>query len=128
MLVHLGMSGSLSHRRAAADAGPFNPRHDHVQFDLDDGSLLVYNDPRRFGLMKLYPDADFESAIELKGLGPEPFDGFQPPNICGGDARTHRRDQKPADGSTSRSRASAISMPPRFFFARACAPPAVAAG
>ena len=76
MLVHLGMSGSLSHRHAPADAGPFNPRHDHVQFDLDDGSLLVYNDPRRFGLMKLYPDAAFESAIELKGLGPEPFDGF----------------------------------------------------
>ena len=76
MLVHLGMSGSLSHRHEAADAGPFNPRHDHVQFDLDDGSLLVYNDPRRFGLMKLYPDTDFEGAIELKGLGPEPFDGF----------------------------------------------------
>jgi formamidopyrimidine-DNA glycosylase len=76
MLVHLGMSGSLSHRRAAADAGPFNPRHDHVQFNLDDGSLLVYNDPRRFGLMKLYAGADFDRAIELKGLGPEPFDGF----------------------------------------------------
>ncbi|HEX4209122.1 MAG TPA: bifunctional DNA-formamidopyrimidine glycosylase/DNA-(apurinic or apyrimidinic site) lyase [Candidatus Binataceae bacterium] len=76
MIVHLGMSGSLSHRRDAADAGPFNPRHDHVQFDLDDGSQLVYNDPRRFGLMKLYPDADFEGAIELKGLGPEPFDGL----------------------------------------------------
>src|SRR5271170_6979964 len=68
MLVHLGMSGSLSHRHEAADAGPFNPRHDHVQFGLDDGSLLVYNDPRRFGLMKLYADADFEGAIELKGL------------------------------------------------------------
>jgi formamidopyrimidine-DNA glycosylase len=76
MLVHLGMSGSLSHRRAAADAGPFNPRHDHVEFALDDGSLLVYNDPRRFGLMKLYPDANFADAIELKGLGPEPLDGF----------------------------------------------------
>jgi len=76
MLVHLGMSGSLSHRQGVADAGPFNPRHDHVRLDLDDGSVLVYNDPRRFGLMELYPDADFARAIELKDLGPEPFDGF----------------------------------------------------
>jgi formamidopyrimidine-DNA glycosylase len=76
MLVHLGMSGSLSHRRAAADTLPFNPRHDHVEFALDDGSRLVYNDPRRFGLMKLYPAADLDGAVELHGLGPEPLDGF----------------------------------------------------
>jgi formamidopyrimidine-DNA glycosylase len=76
MLVHLGMSGSLSHRRAASDTLPFDPRHDHVEIALDDGSRLVYNDPRRFGLMKLYPAADLEAAIELKGLGPEPLDGF----------------------------------------------------
>jgi len=75
MLVHLGMSGSLSHRRPEVDPGPFNPRHDHVQFGLDDGSLLVYNDPRRFGLMKLYPADGLASAVELKDLGPEPLSG-----------------------------------------------------
>ncbi|MGA2412518.1 MAG: bifunctional DNA-formamidopyrimidine glycosylase/DNA-(apurinic or apyrimidinic site) lyase [Candidatus Binataceae bacterium] len=73
MLVHLGMSGSLSHRRHEVDPGPFDPRHDHVQFGLDDGSLLVYNDPRRFGLMRLYPADGLAGAIELKGLGPEPL-------------------------------------------------------
>lgn len=73
MLVHLGMSGSLSHRRPEVDPGPFDPRHDHVQFGLDDGSMLVYNDPRRFGLMRLYPAADLATAVELKGLGPEPL-------------------------------------------------------
>lgn len=76
MLVHLGMSGSLSHRQARADTLPFNPRHDHVEIALDDGSLLVYNDPRRFGLMKLYTDADLADAVELQGLGPEPLDAF----------------------------------------------------
>jgi formamidopyrimidine-DNA glycosylase len=76
MLVHLGMSGSLSHRQATADALPFNPRHDHVEIALDDGTRLVYNDPRRFGLMRLYAAADLATAEELEGLGPEPLDGF----------------------------------------------------
>jgi formamidopyrimidine-DNA glycosylase len=40
---------------------------------LDDGSLLVYNDPRRFGLMKLLSRAELESIEELAKLGPEPF-------------------------------------------------------
>jgi formamidopyrimidine-DNA glycosylase len=77
MLVHLGMSGSLTHRRPGFDAGPFDPRHDHIEFTLDDGSLLVFNDPRRFGLMKLVPRDELGSIAELKGLGPEPLgDGF----------------------------------------------------
>jgi formamidopyrimidine-DNA glycosylase len=75
MLVHLGMSGSLSHRNSS-DTSPFNPRHDHIEIALDDGSMLVYNDPRRFGLMKLYANSEFAGAIELRSLGPEPLDGF----------------------------------------------------
>jgi formamidopyrimidine-DNA glycosylase len=73
MMVHLGMSGSLTHRRAEFDGASFDPRHDHVEFILDDGSRLVYNDPRRFGLMKLFPRVEVESLVELKDLGPEPF-------------------------------------------------------
>jgi formamidopyrimidine-DNA glycosylase len=79
MLVHLGMSGSLTHRRDGFDPGPFDPRHDHVEFVLDDGSRLVYNDPRRFGLMKLIPRTHLELIDELKGIGPEPLsDEFNP--------------------------------------------------
>jgi formamidopyrimidine-DNA glycosylase len=73
MMVHLGMSGSLTHRRGDFDGEPFDPRHDHVEFTFDDGSRLVYNDPRRFGLLKLVARAEVESIVELKGLGPEPF-------------------------------------------------------
>lgn len=73
MMVHLGMSGSLTHRREGFDDDLFDPRHDHVEFTLDDGSRLVYNDPRRFGLMKLFPRGEVEVIAELKGLGPEPF-------------------------------------------------------
>ena len=73
MMVHLGMSGSLTHRRADFDGDSFDPRHDHVEFTFDDGSRLVYNDPRRFGLMKLLPRDEVAGLAELKGLGPEPF-------------------------------------------------------
>ena len=73
MLVHLGMSGSLTHRGHSFDSAAFNPRHDHIEFALDDGSILVYNDPRRFGLIKVVARAELNEIAELKYLGPEPL-------------------------------------------------------
>jgi len=73
MLVHLGMSGSLTHRHEGFDADEFDPRHDHLEFSLDDGSRLVYNDPRRFGMVSLVARAALAATAELKGLGPEPL-------------------------------------------------------
>jgi formamidopyrimidine-DNA glycosylase len=73
MLVHLGMSGSLTHRGRGFDRSRFDPRHDHIEFALDDGSMLVYNDPRRFGLIKIVARADLDDVVELKALGPEPL-------------------------------------------------------
>jgi formamidopyrimidine-DNA glycosylase len=77
LLVHLGMSGSLTHRGEDFLDDEFDPVHDHLRFDLDDGTALVYNDPRRFGLMKLVACGELEQTQELAGLGPEPLgDGF----------------------------------------------------
>ncbi len=73
MMVHLGMSGSLTHRHTSKDFNGLDPRHDHVTFTLDDGSLLIYNDPRRFGLMKLVARAELDLLPELAAIGPEPF-------------------------------------------------------
>ena len=73
MLVHLGMSGSLTHRHDGFDADDFDPRHDHLEFSLDDASRLVYNDPRRFGMVRLVERGALASTAELKGLGPEPL-------------------------------------------------------
>jgi formamidopyrimidine-DNA glycosylase len=73
LLVHLGMSGSLTHRRDGFRDGVFDPRHDHLEFSLDDNSRLVYNDPRRFGMVRLLARAELTSTAELKGLGPEPL-------------------------------------------------------
>lgn len=75
LLVHLGMSGSLTHRHPGFDPNGFDPRHDHVHLALDDGSALIYNDPRRFGLMRLVAAAALDSIAELRGLGPEPIGG-----------------------------------------------------
>src|SRR5262249_41352085 len=46
---------------------------DHVEFQLDDGSALVYNDPRRFGLIKIVAHAQLNNIVEFKNLGPEPL-------------------------------------------------------
>jgi formamidopyrimidine-DNA glycosylase len=69
LLVHLGMTGSLRVYRQA----PARKRHDHVDIVLDDGTLLRYNDPRRFGAMLWVTGPAHEHPL-LRGLGPEPFD------------------------------------------------------
>ena len=43
LLSHLGMSGKWT-----LDASECEGKHDHVVIYLDDGSMSVYNDPRRF--------------------------------------------------------------------------------
>lgn len=73
LVIHLGMSGSLTHRDQSFASDSLDAAHDHVEFELDDRSRLVYNDPRRFGLMKLVSAAKLASAVELRALGPEPI-------------------------------------------------------
>lgn len=73
LLVHLGMSGSLTHRGSGFSDEEFDPAHDHLHLRLDDGTALVYNDPRRFGLLRLVPSAEIDASAELSNLGPEPL-------------------------------------------------------
>lgn len=69
LLVHLGMTGSLRvHRKP-----PPRKLHDHVDLVLDDGTVLRYHDPRRFGAMLWLPAPAHEHPL-LARLGPEPFD------------------------------------------------------
>ncbi|ODN71298.1 Formamidopyrimidine-DNA glycosylase [Methylobrevis pamukkalensis] len=79
LVMHLGMSGSFRFEGAQNGApDPYyhaKPRaeiHDHVVFETDAGSRIVYNDPRRFGFMTLVPRAGIEAHPHFRGLGPEP--------------------------------------------------------
>lgn len=73
LLIHLGMSGSLRVLTAPA-ASP--RKHDHIDLLLEDGRLLRYHDPRRFGAF-LWLEGDPARHPLLAGLGPEPLgDGF----------------------------------------------------
>jgi len=67
-LLHLGMSGSL---RVLPGDTPLRA-HDHVDISLDNGRLLRFNDPRRFGSLLWQPPGQIHPL--LQGLGPEPLD------------------------------------------------------
>ncbi|MBS1167027.1 MAG: DNA-formamidopyrimidine glycosylase [Proteobacteria bacterium] len=82
LLAHLGMSGSFriegSDAPGAAMPGAFalarsrDTRHDHVRFELQGGTAVIYNDPRRFGFMDLMSRAEMDRHPRLVGLGVEP--------------------------------------------------------
>ncbi len=81
LLMHLGMSGSFrvaSPTRQNAPGRFHHPRaeahaHDHVVFRMSSGKTVTYNDPRRFGFMKLVDGGRLDQEPHLKGLGPEPL-------------------------------------------------------
>ena len=66
LIMHLGMSGSFRIARAQrvqTPGGYYRARgsralHDHVVFHMSSGALISFNDPRRFGMMKLVRRAD----------------------------------------------------------------------
>ena len=69
LLMHLGMSGSLSFSRKQPAAGP----HDHFDL-LTARGLLRLNDPRRVGAVVYVPGEDSPQAQQLLGkLGLEPL-------------------------------------------------------
>lgn len=63
---HLGMTGSW---RLSED----EKKHDHVVFRFRSGRQLVFNDPRRFGLLELVTKDKLNQHSWIKSLGPEPF-------------------------------------------------------
>src|SRR5438876_1339716 len=81
LLMHLGMSGSFRVLEGNGDATPgqfHHPRsedraHDHVVFHMSSGAAIVFNDPRRFGYMKIIARHALEGEPLLSGLGPEPL-------------------------------------------------------
>ncbi|CCE03728.1 bifunctional DNA-formamidopyrimidine glycosylase/DNA-(apurinic or apyrimidinic site) lyase [Bradyrhizobium sp. STM 3809] len=81
LLMHLGMSGSFRVIKPEHEETPGEfhyPRgkdsvHDHVVFHMSSGADIVFNDPRRFGFMKIIGRGEIEREPHLKDLGPEPL-------------------------------------------------------
>jgi formamidopyrimidine-DNA glycosylase len=81
LIMHLGMSGSFRVGKDGAEAvqGDFHyerskaAAHDHVVFHMSSGASVTFNDPRRFGFMKLVPRAKFDEEPLLRRIGPEPL-------------------------------------------------------
>ncbi len=81
LLMHLGMSGSfriVQHATSKAPGAFHYPRgedraHDHVIFHMASGAVVSFNDPRRFGYMKIVRHSEMDEEPFLRGLGPEPL-------------------------------------------------------
>jgi formamidopyrimidine-DNA glycosylase len=77
LIAHLGMSGSF--RIEDETPGAFHherskdPKHDHVVFHLDNGRIVTFKDPRRFGFMDLVEKDGLDAHPRLKDLGAEPL-------------------------------------------------------
>ena len=88
LVMHLGMSGwfRVARRRAPppssasrSNGGRYNDRtlldaHDHVVFEMSSGAAVIFNDPRRFGFMKVLSAEALAADPALSILGPEPLD------------------------------------------------------
>jgi formamidopyrimidine-DNA glycosylase len=74
LVMHLGMSGwfrVIRKRGLVSDAA--NDAHDHVIFEMSSGAMVVFNDPRRFGFMKVMTRDVKIGDRALSRLGPEPL-------------------------------------------------------
>jgi formamidopyrimidine-DNA glycosylase len=100
LLMHLGMSGSFyvfaekSRRGDGTNPGNYYHErsqhvvHDHVIFHMSSGAVVTFNDPRRFGSMKIVARKDLDAEPLLNRLGPEPlgneFDAAMLARACKG--------------------------------------------
>jgi len=96
LVMHLGMSGSfrVDHDGAKGQIAKYHHEksksvaHDHVVFHMSNGATVTFNDPRRFGSMKLVPRAKLDQEPLLRSIGPEPlgneFDAAMLARACAG--------------------------------------------
>jgi formamidopyrimidine-DNA glycosylase len=96
LLMHLGMSGSFRVLHGGSEKGTAKYHHeraqqlahDHVVFHMANGAIVTFNDPRRFGSMKIIARAKLDQEPLLRALGPEPlgneFDAAMLARACQG--------------------------------------------
>ena len=82
LLVHLGMTGKFFIKRFKDNKNfktsfyydlKILTKHNHIYFFLNNKHVLIYNDVRKFGFLKVYNNKKINKISFLKKLGPEPF-------------------------------------------------------
>jgi formamidopyrimidine-DNA glycosylase len=71
LISHLGMSGRFVIEPSGLKAAPLS--HEHVVFEMEDGTTIRYCDPRRFGLMDLCSTHQLDQHRLFANLGVEPL-------------------------------------------------------
>jgi formamidopyrimidine-DNA glycosylase len=92
LLAHLGMSGRMVIEQPTEDSvtgtGEISVensaensveisvggKHEHIVFEVGNGTVIRFSDPRRFGLMDLTTEDELPDHPLLRHLGPEPLD------------------------------------------------------
>ena len=77
LVIHLGMSG----RVRILPSGSNQPleKHDHFEMVMEDGSRIILNDARRFGMVFDFSVSDLLIHPRFQHLGPEPLsEDFNP--------------------------------------------------
>lgn len=74
LICHLGMSGKMT---LIAEKDRKKPdkfaKHDHIILETDAHDLVIFNDPRRFGLMTLCEAEKLDQHPLFRHMGPEPL-------------------------------------------------------
>jgi formamidopyrimidine-DNA glycosylase len=87
LLMHLGMSGSFRVLRGGENKSA-QLAHDHIVFRMSNGAVVTFNDPRRFGSMKIVTRDKLDQEPLLRAMGPEPlgneFDAAMLARACRG--------------------------------------------
>ena len=82
IMIHLGMTGKIilidaNHTKHKTSfyykLAENNSKHDHLIFKFDKNILLIYNDVRKFGFLKIFKTNKLYLSSHLKKLGPEPL-------------------------------------------------------
>ncbi len=78
IVIHLGMSGRLKFSGSEQEEIFYHQRkahhkHDHALIQLSNGKFLIYNDPRKFGLVTVLDKDEFANFRFFKKLGIEPL-------------------------------------------------------
>ena len=71
LILHLGMSGRIL--ISGPDDHPPLQKHDHMVITTDDNIRIIFNDPRRFGMVDIALTESIENHRFFKHLGPEPL-------------------------------------------------------